>query len=158
MNVWRTSKTKYASTAFTGIGATKVGGRFNSIGSPPVVYTACDTLALALLEVLVHLHNRIVPPDFSYITATIPDDVSREFLRADQLPINWLMWPHPDSTRVIGDDWLARQSSCILLVPSAVTRVDYNCLINPQHPDFGLIEVEPPVPLEFDQRLLDSSA
>ena len=136
----------------------KVGGRFNSIGSPPVVYTACDTLALALLEVLVHLHNRIAPPDFSYIRASIPDDVSRELLHIDQLPINWQMWPHPDSTRVIGDDWLARQSSCILLVPSAVTRVDYNCLISPQHPDFALIEVEPPVPLEFDKRMLDSNA
>ncbi len=156
MKIWRTAKTKYASTAFTGIGATKVGGRFNSIGSPPVVYTACDTLAL--LEIFVHLHNRVVPPDFSYIRANIPDDVSREFLLADELPINWLTWPHPGSTRVIGDDWLARQSSCILLVPSAVTRVDYNCLINPQHPDFSLIEVEPPVSLEFDRRLLDSNA
>lgn len=158
MNVWRTSKTEYALSAFTGIGATKVGGRFNSVGSPPVVYAACDTLALALLEVLVHLHNRIVPPDFSYVKAAIPDSVSREILDTDQLPINWRMWPHPDSTRLIGDDWLARKSSCVLLVPSAVTRVDFNCLINPQHPDFALIKVERPVPLEFDKRILDANA
>ena len=156
MKVWRTSKAKYASTAFTGIGASKVGGRFNSIGSPPVIYTACDTLALAILEVLVHLHNRIVPPNFSYITATIPDSVSREILEIETLPMNWQMWPHPDSTRSIGDDWLSRKSSCILLVPSAVTRVDYNCLINPQHPDFVQIEVGDPLPLEFDKRILSN--
>lgn len=157
MIVWRTSKSKYAPTAFSGIGAAKVGGRFNSIGSPPVVYAACGTLALALLEVLVHLHNRIAPPDLSYVRATIPDSVSREVLEIDNLPINWAMWPHPDSTRIIGDEWLVRHSSCVLLVPSAVTRVDFNCLINPQHPDFASISIDPPTPLDFDRRLLESA-
>ena len=154
MIVWRTSKTKYAVNAFTGIGAAKVGGRFNSIGSPPVVYAACDTLGLAILEVLVHMHNRIAPPDLSYIRAQIPDSVSREVLAIDKLPINWAMWPHPDSTREIGNDWLTRQSSCLLLVPSAVTRVDFNCLMNPQHPDFGSILIDPPISLDFDKRLI----
>lgn len=158
MNVWRTSKKEYASSAFTGIGATKFGGRFNSIGSPPLVYTACDTLALAMLELLVHLHNRMFPPDFSYTKAEIPDSVSREILEIDHLPINWHMWPHPDSTRLIGDDWLARKSSCLLLVPSAVTRVDTNCLINPEHPDFAMIKVDRPKPLDFDKRILDADA
>ncbi|HBE67228.1 MAG TPA: hypothetical protein DDW52_03675 [Planctomycetaceae bacterium] len=97
------------------------------------------------------------PPDFSYIKASIPDDVSRDFIDIDHLPLNWHMWPHPDSTRVIGDDWLARRTSCVLLVPSAVTRVDYNCLINPQHPDFGLIEIAPPMPLHFDKRIVESN-
>jgi len=157
MIVWRTSKTKYASSSFSGIGAVKVGGRFNSIGSPPVVYTACDSLALALLEVLVHLPNRRTPPDFSYIKAEVPKSVSREILVPDKLPINWEMWPHPDSTRLIGDEWLSRQSSCLLLVPSAVTNVDFNCLINPLHPDFSLIKIDQPEPLDFDKRLLDRS-
>ncbi|MDB2685943.1 RES family NAD+ phosphorylase [Mariniblastus sp.] len=155
MFVWRLSKAKYAATAFTGIGATKVGGRFISINSPPVVYAACDTLALALLEVLVHLHDRICPPDLSYIRAEIPDSVSREILEIDKLPINWAMWPHPDSTREMGNDWLTRQSSCLLLIPSAVTRVDFNCLLNPQHPDFASIVIDPPTPLGFDRRLLN---
>lgn len=154
MIVWRTSSTKYASTAFTGIGASKVGGRFNSSGSPPVVYAACNTLALALLEVLVHLPDRRTPPNFSYIKAIIPDSVSRVIMGTDDLPINWDMWPHPDSTRLIGDERLARKSSCLLLVPSAVTEVDYNCLINPHHSDFASIEVDLPAPLEFDRRLL----
>ena len=154
MIVWRTSKTKYAKSAFSGIGAAKVGGRFNSVGSPPVVYAACDALALAIIEVLVHMYDRAVPPDFSYVKAMIPDTVSREKLEIDDLPLNWSMWPHPDSTRVIGDEWLASESSCLLLVPSAVTRVDFNCLINPQHPDFASIRVEPPDPLDFDHRLL----
>lgn len=154
MVVWRTSKTKYASTAFSGIGAAKVGGRFNSVGSPPVVYAACDTLALALVEVMVHMHDRTVPPDFSYIRASIPNSVSRKRLEINGLPLNWSMWPHPDSTRVIGDEWLAEQSSCLLLLPSAVTHVDFNCLINPQHPDFASVVVESPQPLEFDHRLL----
>jgi len=78
MFVWRTSKTKYASTAFSGIGAAKFGGRFNSIGSPPIIYAASDTLALAIIEVLVHIDDRTVPPDFSYVKASIPDNVSRK--------------------------------------------------------------------------------
>lgn len=155
MFVWRTSKTKYASTAFSGIGATKVGGRFNTVGSPPVVYTACDTLALALLELWVHVHNRRTPPDFCYIRAGIPDHVSREILDVEKMHVNWDMWPHHDSTREFGDEWLASKSSCILLVPSAVTRVDFNCLINPQHGDFADIEVDDPKPLQLDSRLLE---
>lgn len=154
MVVWRTCKTKYASTAFQGIGAREYGGRFNSAGSPPVVYTACSTLALALLEILVHLPNRRTPPDFSYIKATIPDGVSRRKLEPEHLPTNWDMWPHPESTRAIGDEWLDEKSTCLLLVPSAVTMVDYNCVINPQHEDFKLIQIEPPRRLNFDQRLL----
>lgn len=88
MLVWRTSKTKYASTAFSGIGAAKVGGRFNSIGSPPVVYAATDSLALALIEVLVHIHDRTIPPDFSYVKATIPNIVSRKIMEINDLPAN----------------------------------------------------------------------
>ena len=153
MVVWRTSKTKYATTAFSGNGAAKVGGRFNSIGSPPIVYAASDALALAIIEMMVHMHDRTVPPEFSYIKASIPDSVSRKKMEIDDLPVNWSMWPHPDSTRVIGDEWLADESSCLLFVPSAVTRVDYNCLINPQHPDFALITSEPPQPLDFDSLL-----
>jgi len=153
MIVWRISKTEYASTAFSGAGAVKFGGRFNSVGSSPVTYTASGTLALAMLELLVHLPDRRTPPDFSYIRASVPDSVSRETLGIDDLPINWAMWPHPDSTRLIGDDWLKRQSSCLLLVPSAVTRVDYNCIINPLHDDFASIKIDPPSPLAFDRRL-----
>lgn len=97
-----------------------------------------------MLELWVHTHDRRTPPDLVFIRAEIPDGVSRQTLDVVDLPMNWDMWPHPESTRMIGDDWLSNGKSCLMFVPSAITKVDYNCLVNPQHDDFGQIEIYDP--------------
>jgi len=59
---WRIVKAKHAATAFSGEGAAKTGGRWNSRGVP-VVY-ASSTKSLAALETLVHLNP---PMPFKYV-------------------------------------------------------------------------------------------
>src|SRR5271169_3442797 len=56
-----------------GDGARRVGGRSNSPGQP-VVYMA-QSVALAVLENLVHMSRQDYPTGYVVVTATIPDHV-----------------------------------------------------------------------------------
>ena len=58
-----------------------------------------------------------------------------------------------DSTREMGSEWIEARETCLLLVPSAITKVDFNCVINPAHPDFTKIKIGAPSPFDFDERL-----
>jgi len=53
ISAWRITKRKHAKTDFSGSGARKYGGRWNSPGTA-IVYTS-KTQSLAVLEMLVHL-------------------------------------------------------------------------------------------------------
>ncbi len=57
-----------------GEGAKRVGGRWNTPGRP-VVYMA-ESIALAILENLVHLSKRDYPVGYVSVCATIPDHVN----------------------------------------------------------------------------------
>ncbi len=72
---WRIVKEKHAASAFSGEGAAKTGGRWNSRGVP-VVY-ASATKALAALETLVHL-NPPVPFQYSPFPPPIRRGAGRE--------------------------------------------------------------------------------
>ncbi|MEO0333752.1 MAG: RES family NAD+ phosphorylase, partial [Bacteroidota bacterium] len=74
-------------------------------------------------------------------------------LATDTLPKDWNVFPHPSSTQRIGDDFVREQASCVLQVPSAVVKGDYNLLINPIHPDFSQIRVLGWEDFPFDKRL-----
>jgi RES domain-containing protein len=42
----------------------------------------------------------------------------------------------------------------VLKVPSAVTLVEFNYLLNPEHRDFASIEIGDPQPFKLDYRLI----
>jgi len=67
---WRILKEKHAATAFSGEGAAKTGGRWNSRGVP-VIYTS-STQSLATLESLVHLNPPVIF-NMLTVTAALPD-------------------------------------------------------------------------------------
>jgi RES domain-containing protein len=78
LEVLRIVKEKHAATAFSGDGAAKTGGRWNSRGVR-VVYTSC-TKSLAALENLVHLNPPVL---FKYVAICIRiDDALAELLDA----------------------------------------------------------------------------
>lgn len=84
MRIWRLSKRKYAQTAFSGVGAQKVGGRWTPVGVK-AVYTS-SSLALAALELLVHLNREDIGTTFVAIAVDIPDELQIDVVTADQLP------------------------------------------------------------------------
>jgi RES domain-containing protein len=153
MRVWRIAKRKYAQKAFSGEGTQKVGGRWSPRGVK-AVYTS-SSLALAALELLVHLDKEDIATGFVAISADIPEDLPIEVITPSQLPESWRDTPAPDSLSLMGGDWLSASKTAVLSVPSAVISVERNFLLNPEHPDFGRIQIEQPEAFNFDSRLHD---
>ena len=149
---FRICMTRHLSTALTGEGAGRYGGRWNSPGNP-VIYTS-SSLSLATLEVLVHLED----PDqlaagFSWIPLEIPDHLIESF---PELPTGWAEDEPAAASQSIGDAWLKTARSAVLSVPSVVTPVELNYLINPAHKRFSEIVVGQPHSFRPDSRLLHS--
>ncbi|MCC6144269.1 MAG: RES family NAD+ phosphorylase [Candidatus Hydrogenedentes bacterium] len=146
---WRIVQTRYAETAFDGEGARLYGGRWNHPGTP-IVYTA-STRALALLELLVHLHSEALLGRWVQIPVTF-EDKHVERLSPRQLPEDWRSGMAV-GTRDIGTGWAKSGKSLVLAVPSVIVPAEMNYLINPRHPDAGKLRVGKAEPVEIDPRL-----
>jgi RES domain-containing protein len=147
---WRIVERKHAGQAFSGEGARRFGGRWNSPGVP-MVYTA-EHASLAILEILVHLEAVSLLPAYvlfriefeQALVGTIDDD---------ELPADWSSYPAPAGLRAIGDRWAAEERSAILSVPSVIVPIERLNLLNPRHPDFQHIELGERQPISLDPRL-----
>ncbi len=100
---------------------------------------------------------RRIPIDDRYIEIEIPDTVSVETFD----PKRHSGWDDVEkgtpTTRAFGDKWLAEGRSAILAVPSAVTKIDRNLVINPAHPQFKAIKVSDERLVAWDPRLFGRS-
>ena len=148
---WRIVKSRYASTAFDGEGARLYGGRWNSPGTR-MVYTS-STISLAVLEVLVHLQEASILSSYSLISTGF-DDALVERLDRSLLPDGWRSYPAPSELQRIGDEWVRRQRSAMLEVPSVIVERESNYLLNPAHPDFSSVVIGEPEPFTFVAPLL----
>jgi RES domain-containing protein len=155
LTAWRLVKSRHAGTAFDGEGARLYGGRWNSPGTR-VAY-ASDSIALAALEVLVHLQSAAVLQSYMLATIRFPAGAV-EPLEQRALPKHWRRYPSPPENQALGDRWAAEGRALVLRVPSAIIPSSSNFLINPEHPDFRLIVVEPAEPFALDPRLAAAKA
>ncbi len=139
----------------SGEGARIHGGRWNAKGVP-VIYTS-DSIALALLEYLVHAQEDLLPPSAMLTTIRIPEPVKVESVHMGNLPPDWNSLPFSARTTEIGAEWVARKESLLLRVPSVIVpfQEHANMLINPLHPGFSGVVVERVVALPLDVRLLN---
>jgi RES domain-containing protein len=128
-----------------GSGSALNGARWNSVGRGPIY--AAETYAGALLEVLVRMALFALPDDCEYVEIDIPNDLAIE--RAEVPPEQLIK---ESFTRSIGDRWLKAGETAVLMVPSVVTLVEHNLLINPRHPEFLKIQATPPRPVYWDKR------
>jgi len=154
MKVWRICKSKHQSLAFSGYGAEKIGGRWNFKGYP-VVYTS-ENLSLAALELFVHVSPRILPTDLIAVYGTLPASISVEEVRVTDLPKGWRQYPAPTALKKIGSDWIVRQSSLVLRVPSAINAQETNLLLNPAHAEMKKLKIGSVQPFHFDPRMFES--
>ena len=53
----------------------------------------------------------------------------------------------------LGDWWIESRESAVLEVASVVVPNEHNYLLNPSHPEFAKIVVDPPALFHFDPRL-----
>ncbi len=142
---------RWADSAFSGEGARKYGGRWNSPGRP-MVYLG-GSRALTALELLVHLTtptSRSKP--FRLMEVKIPEEFIADY-PAGILPDDWRDHPPGMHTMEIGDDWLQAGSQLALRVPSTIIPEETNLLLNPLHPKFSKLEVSTGSHFSFDPRL-----
>lgn len=149
MKVYRICRRQYA--AFDGEGARRKSGRWNQDGLA-VVYTA-SSLSLAALEVLVHTDAHLLPADLVYIEAEIPESVKITEIKKETLPTDWQQEPASNSTKDLGHEWLSASQTAILSIPSTIITIECNYMLNPAHPEFKNIRINPPVNFTFDPRL-----
>lgn len=150
MQVYRLSRKNYASE-LSGIGASKSGNRWNSKGVE-IIYCA-NSRALAMAEVSVHLSLVTLPKDFIMLEVNIPRSIAIQILNKKTLSENWNDFPHINITQKLGDDFIYSNKNCVLKVPSAVVKGDYNYLINPHHQDFKKIKTVNYYEFPFDRRM-----
>lgn len=117
-----------------------------------MVYTA-EHYSLAVLEILVNLDTSGILSSYS-VSSVHFDDALVERLDPSRLPADWRDSPAPPELQRIGDGWITSSSSLVLAVPSVIIDSENNFLINPDHPDFSLLSIDPPQPFTFDSRLL----
>jgi RES domain-containing protein len=150
MRVWRICRAPYAAEAFSGEGARRFGGRWNSRGVP-MVY--CSTsLALAAIELFVHLEPNLQPDDLVSIAAELPKGEPARRLEAEELPAEW--WTDDfEALRTLGDGWVRAKTSLAMMVPSAPIHSEWNVLVNPLHPAAKELRIEAPQPFHFAARM-----
>lgn len=149
--VFRVLRKAYARAPFDGEGAYLYGGRWSSPGTR-LIYTS-EHQSLAMLEYFVHLDPEDAPDDLVLATAEVPDNVSREMIHSREIPAYWRETPAPPELAQIGDEFVKKAETCLLLVPSALAVNENNWLINPQHPEFKKIAMNPPESLSYDPRM-----
>jgi RES domain-containing protein len=145
---WRIADGRF--DPFSPLGASLVGGRWNSPGLG-VIYGS-RSYAGALLECLAHAGIGRVPRTHVAVEIATAEAVVVERRDASDLPAGW---DHADLrvARAIGDTWIRERRTAVLVVPSVVARREANVLINPQHPDFSGIVASTPEPVVWDARL-----
>ncbi len=149
MILWRISN--YAD--LSGNGGLKASARWHTRGHR-IVYLS-STPASALLEILVHLEieEDHLPRSYKLLEIQPRDDVSIE--KVEDWAILPKGWPKKLSvTRALGDQWLNRNSSALLQIPSALVPHTSNFLLNPLHKDAAKILIVSVSRQGLDRRLL----
>lgn len=151
LTTYRICKTKYVAAMFDGEGARLYGGRWNSRGTR-ILYTA-GSLSLAALEMLVHFNNEEILLSYSFAAAEFDESLILPVEEFGTLPENWSNSPPPLDIQRIGDQWAQSRTSVVLKVPTSVLPVEFNYLINIEHPEFSKVKLGEPQTFTFDERL-----
>lgn len=151
MIVHRVIKARYVPTPLSTDGARQVGGRWNSPGVA-ALYCA-DSLALAALEVFVHLQPNARHVRHVAVRLQVPDRFGRRVWAAHDLPVAWRTLQGDPECRAQGDRWLRSLGEIALLVPSVVVPNEHTVVLNPAHPGWTHVRVDAIETFAFDARL-----
>lgn len=141
MKLYRLTRAKYAED-LSGEGSSRVGGRWNPRGIP-ALYTS-RTISLALLEVLVHVQDRLLLPA-SYTVMEI--EVAEEKLtRFEEVP------KEEFESQELGGSLLQDSSILGFIVPSALIPYEQNVILNPSAKAYSEVELLRHYVLPIDNR------
>ena len=150
MIVFRIANLKYKEATLSGVGAEKVGGRWNEVGSRAVYCS--ENISLALLEYYVHSENiAYLPKEILVAKIEFPDDFLIQDLR--ETPEGWNQYPYSNSTTKFFSKLSKNPDFFALRVPSTIVGLESNIILNPLYKDFGKVEVVEFISFPIDERL-----
>jgi len=118
-----------------------------------MVYLA-SSVSLAMLEILVHVQDESILSLYQLMSIEVPDALIVK-LNPDDMPKNWRAEVPGRETKEIGSDWFDGGSSIAMMVPSAIVPMEYNVLLNNEHPDFAAcLQSVKMLNFSFDARLM----
>ncbi|MFT6719211.1 MAG: RES domain-containing protein [Sphingobacteriales bacterium] len=154
MIVYRVANPKHKDLTLSGLGAEKVGGRWNEIGTRAVYCS--ENISLALLEYYIHSENvSYLPKDILVARIEFPDQFIIENLK--EVPGEWNQYPYSAKTSAVFTQLAKNRNLFALRVPSAIVGLEYNIILNPLYKDFGQVRVSEFIALPLDSRLKKSS-
>jgi RES domain-containing protein len=103
--------------------------------------------------VFIHVCPSDAPIDLVAVSAEIPDGLPMTRVSAVSLPARWRRHPPPESLAELGEDWVGRRRTAVMMVPSALIPQESNYLLNPRQADFRRIRIGRPEPFRFDDRM-----
>jgi RES domain-containing protein len=146
---------QFKANDISGDGARFTGGRWNERGAP-VVYTS-SSIALAVLETLVHLSGITLPRNRYLIQITLPqqafDDATVFNAKSH---IGWDALPAGLASIEWDSRWLMGAKTLLASVPSIVVPEERNYLINPLHPDMKHVKATAIRQWAYDTRIRSS--
>jgi len=137
MIVYRIAKSELRAQDFSGMGAFKNGGRWNSKGTY-MLYTSMNS-SLAYLENLVHFNESDSPPHLFITAIEIIDNPLENGLIYElpdsDYPVSWQQHENFEN-KIIGDEWMRAKRFLAIKVRSAVNPSEFNFLLNPLFPGY----------------------
>ncbi len=153
MFLYRLAHAKYKDATLSGLGAEKVGGRWNEVGTRAVYCS--ENIALALLEYYVHSENiASLPKNILLAKIEVPEPIKIETLEV--LPEKWAQYPYSPQTTSVFTQLAKSRDFFALKVPSTIVGLEYNYILNPLYKDFGKVRVSGFFELPIDPRLRES--
>jgi len=150
MFTYRIANVKFKENTLSGIGAEKVGGRWNEVGTRAVYCS--ENISLALLEYYIHSEDRTaLPKKILVAKIDIPDEFKIEEIM--DLPEMWNQYPYSSKTTNIFSNKVKERDFFAIKVPSTIVGLEYNYVLNPLYKEFGKVEIVDFIELPLDKRL-----
>lgn len=131
MEMFRITKEEFSES----LSASGSANRWNLKGQQ-VIYTA-SSRSLSTLELVVH--KGAVKPLFHYkvmVISVADDDSLYKQIKINELPYHWRTMAAYSELQKIGSGWYNSMETLVLKIPSAIIPLEYNFMINTEHPNF----------------------
>ncbi|WP_017257983.1 RES family NAD+ phosphorylase [Pedobacter arcticus] len=147
MQVYRITLAKFADS----LQASGRSARWN--GNQVRVIYAASSQSLSCLENVVHRTSLGLNQNFRLLSINIPDNLKISTIKLSDLKPDWLAYEELPYTQNIGNNWIQKNETAVLRVPSAIIAQEYNYLLNPNHPDFSEVKLLGNESFIFDSRI-----
>jgi RES domain-containing protein len=148
MIVYRITNEAYKND-ISGNGAALFGSRWNSKGIY-LLYTS-QSISLSILESLVHLKRKEIPPTQYLLYIELPDAKEVAEISYKKIKKGW--YEELEYTQWIGDQFIQNKQNLFMKVPSAIVPQESNILLNPLHNEFKKVKIIESELLQLDKRL-----